>query len=99
MTLDKRDMIFVGLLASVLIAILSVQHKRAYQPTISNAEPVVDIPDTETVGMSLSVNPSHIPGATPFHGRYPLPAPLMGMNPSTTADALQGTALNQGGNR
>jgi hypothetical protein len=93
--MERKDIIFLGFLAGGLLIILACQHRRSYSP-LDNTEPVVNLPDTETVGMSLSpdLNP---PTASPFKGRYLVPPPLMGMLPQTNIDpASNGNSILDG---
>jgi hypothetical protein len=91
--MDKQDKIFLGLMGAAFVAFLLCVHKAANVGPTANAETVIDTPDTEIVGMSLSTRPD--PGNlkySPFKGRLLLPPPLSSLLPSVTADAIQGVS-------
>jgi len=90
--IDKRDTMFIALIMFGIAALIILTMRKPQQGEVFAS---VSVPnDTEIVGMSLSPE-SNPPDASPFKGRYVVPPPLMGMNPSTTADATEGVATAQ----
>lgn len=87
--MERKDAFFIALILLGIAALIALTHR----PRVGVAIASETVPDaTEEVGMSLAPDSGDDVCASPFKGRYArLPAPLMGMNPSTTP-ALEGVA-------